>query len=230
MLMENNLLFVVATPFEIAPLHTWLEESTIKVADNIYSMKGLTITILVTGLGTFNMSFQCGKLFGSGYKPQLAVNAGLAGSFDTALELTTVVNVYKDTFADVGVYEKDGSFTSIFDLELIKPDVIPFKQGWLENDSHLASFLPNKTAITVNTTSGDEARIKVLKDKYNADLESMEGASFAHACQMSSIPYLQIRVLSNYVEPRNRMNWKIDQSIARLNEVLIHMVQAYAAP
>ena len=52
----------------------------------------------------------------------------------------------------------------------------------------------------------------------------MEGAAFAHACTLSGVKYLQIRALSNYVEPRNKLNWKIDQSIINLNNVLEELI------
>ena len=153
-----------------------------------------------------------------------SINAGLAGTFEPDRELTSVVNVYRDTFGDIGVTNSDGSFSSVFDLELIKPDEAPFKQGWLENKSGAASFLPNVSGITVNATTGDAGRIKMLKEKFTPGVESMEGAAFAHACAVAGVEYLQLRALSNYVEPRNKLNWKIDKSIANLNEVLLELL------
>lgn len=223
--MKNNILFVVSTPFEIAPLDAFLQKEAKQIDTHIYEWQNLVITICITGVGIFNMSYHCGQLWGSGYRPHLAINTGLCGSFDLEIELTTVVNIYKDTFADLGVTEKDGSFISIFDLELIRPDESPFKGGWLENNSNTSDFLPNKTGITVNKTSGNPDQINEWIKKYAPDTESMEGAAFAHACAMADIPYLQIRAVSNYVEPRNKFNWKIPESIERLNQVLLQLLE-----
>lgn len=222
--MESKILLVAATPYEIAPYLVKLQKEALSESKSIYKLNDKEISVLITGVGVFNMSFYCGLMFGSGYKPHLAINAGLGGSYDSDVALTTVVNVYKDTFADIGVTNKDASFSSVFDLELIKPNDPPFKGGWLENESGSASFLPNKTGITVNLTSGDENRINTLKSKYSPGVESMEGAAFAHACTLSGVKYLQIRALSNYVEPRNKLNWKIDQSIINLNNVLEELI------
>ena len=224
--MKNNILFAVSTPFEIAPLLSFLNKEGKLIAENIYDWNENIITICITGIGIFNMSYHCGYLWGSGYKPQLAINTGLCGSFEADMELTTVVNIYKDTFADVGVTERDGSFTSIFDLDLVKPDEAPFKNGWLENDSNALQFLPHKTASTVNKTSGNQDQIDEWVKKYHPQTESMEGAAFAYSCMKAGINYLQIRGISNYVQPRNKFNWKIDQTIDKLNSVLIELLKS----
>ncbi len=56
----------------------------------------------------------------------------------------------------------------------------------------------------------------------------MEGAAFFYACLMTQAPFLQIRAISNYVEPRNKDNWNIPLAIDRLNEVLAQMVNGLA--
>jgi len=53
----------------------------------------------------------------------------------------------------------------------------------------------------------------------------MEGAAFFYVCQLQKIPHIQIRSISNYVEPRNRANWNISLAIKNLNEVLWKLIQ-----
>jgi futalosine hydrolase len=48
----------------------------------------------------------------------------------------------------------------------------------------------------------------------------MEGAAFAYVCAKMKVNAIQIRSISNQVEPRNRNNWNIPLAIKNLNEVL----------
>jgi futalosine hydrolase len=49
----------------------------------------------------------------------------------------------------------------------------------------------------------------------------MEGAAFFYAClQQQGLGFVQIRALSNYVEPRNRAAWQIPQAIEHLGQTV----------
>ena len=53
----------------------------------------------------------------------------------------------------------------------------------------------------------------------------MEGAAFQYVARQANIPFLQIRAVSNYIGERNKYNWKIKESIANLNQVIIKYVE-----
>jgi len=52
----------------------------------------------------------------------------------------------------------------------------------------------------------------------------MEGAAVLYCCEQLGIPCLQIRSVSNYVEPRNRNNWEIALAISNLNKWAIEFL------
>ena len=81
------------------------------------------------------------------------------------------------------------------------------------------------TGITVNEISTRPERIQQLIKKYNPLLESMEGAAFHYVGRQANIPFLQIRSVSNYIGERNKANWKLKESIANLNQVIIKYVE-----
>jgi futalosine hydrolase len=97
----------------------------------------------------------------------------------------------------------------------------------IENTSNLFPNLQKCRGITVNTVHGNETKIEQLKKRYYQlfgllpHSESMEGAAFFTACKANLIPCAQIRSFSNYVETRNRENWKIMEAIENLNKELI---------
>ncbi len=55
-----------------------------------------------------------------------------------------------------------------------------------------------------------------MTERFNPDVESMEGAAFMYACLIHGVPFAQVRAVSNIVERRNRAAWKLDEAIAKL--------------
>ena len=219
-----KILIVAATPFEIAPLSQHLEEQFIAHEVDTYTKGELTIEILITGVGLVNTTYKLTKrLTLEDYN--LIINAGIAGAINRKLEIGAVVQVISEQFGDLGVEEADGRFSSIHSLGLIEANEAPFQDGKLLN-SHAEqfSFLPKASAISVNKVHGFEASITQLKTNFDVDIESMEGAAFFLVCLQEKVPFLQIRSISNYVEPRNRDNWNIPLAIEQLNKVLLEML------
>ncbi len=221
----KNLLIVAATEFEIAPVLQWLEQQKAPDANRKFSFKELEISVLLTGVGLPLAMFQLTRALTIA-RYDLVINAGIAGALDKQLELGAVVQVVSETFADLGVEEADGSFTDLFKLNLIHPVAPPFQDGKMVNTFGSAyDFLPKVHGITVNKVHGyAAASIEQLKRRSNASVESMEGAATFYTCLMSQTPFLEIRSISNFVEPRNREAWKIPLAIENLNAVLKDML------
>ena len=76
--------------------------------------------------------------------------------------------------------------------------------------------LPTVDGVTVNTVHGNEASIARVTERFNPDVESMEGAAFMYACLIHGVPFAQVRAVSNLVERRNRAAWKLNEAIAEL--------------
>jgi len=151
----------------------------------------------------------------------LAVNLGIAGSFDRGLALGELVEITEDTFAELGA--EDGE-------EFIPIDKLGFGKGTHRASAKLSDFagsakLKTASAITVNTVNGNEASIKKIAERLNPQTESMEGAAFFYACNQMNVPCIQIRAVSNYVERRNRDNWKIGPAIKNLNTFAIEFLK-----
>jgi futalosine hydrolase len=222
----TKILIVAATSFEIAGLVSYLNVH-FEVKEGKFTKDDLSVDVLVTGVGMVYTTYYLTAMFTEGYSYDLVINAGLCGSFDTSIELGSVVNICKDRFADIGVTEQDGNFVSAFELKFMDENADPYTDGWIENKSGSGDFLPAKSSITVNNVSGTAAGISLFKNKYAADMESMEGAACAFVCEKFHQKYLQIRSVSNYIEPRNRASWKVELALDNLNEVLISMISAY---
>jgi futalosine hydrolase len=220
-----HLLLTAATPFEIAPFIQYLETHCTPTAEGTFAHpNGWTAGVLVTGVGLTATAWHIGRALALQH-PDLVLNAGIAGAFDRTLALGDVVQVVAECFGDLGVEEADGSFTDLVQLGLLQADTPPYRAGWMwhpqAGDAH---FLRAVRGLSVNKVHGTAASVTAIRAKYpDAQIESMEGAAFFYACLLARVPFLAIRSISNYVEPRNRAAWQLPLAIKNLNEVLIQM-------
>lgn len=225
-----RILIVAATESEVEPLISELRITNYDFEEHgqIVTRKSeivninQNLSILVTNVGMVATAFALGKHLAAN-QYDLAVNLGVAGAFDRNIELGEVLEITQDTFAELGAEDGD---------EFITIDELGFGTGTFAPSAKLSDFgnirLKTATAITVNTVNGNEASIKKIIARLNPQLESMEGAAFFYACNQMNVPCIQIRAVSNYVEKRNRDNWKIGPAIKNLNTFAIEFLKQYA--
>lgn len=200
-----NILCVAATESEIAP----------------FLKQRPAANFLVTGVGAPMAVYHITKRLQQ-IDYDLVIQAGIAGSFIDSLPLGKVVFVSKDNFADIGISEHN-IFSSVFEKGFIDENEFPFANGWLENRESMMDLFPieKMRAITVNMVTDNEDQIKRLKLKFNAQLETMEGAALHYTCLIEKIPFMQLRSISNYVGERDKTKWKMKEAIENLNESLL---------
>lgn len=178
----------------------------------------LDLSFLITGAGMVATAFAMGKHLAQN-QYDLAINLGIAGSFDRNIPLGEVVEITEDTFAELGA-EDDEAFITI--------DQLGFGESVFTSTYGLPASLHIKkaTAITVNTVHGNEASIQKLNNRIHAQIESMEGAAFFYACKQTGVPAVQIRAVSNFVEKRNRDAWEIGLAVKNLNRFAVELVSS----
>lgn len=215
-----NILLVAATKSEVEPL---LKEFVKDPAEADFNLGRLRVKCLISGVGMFATTFAMAREL-STQSYDLAINAGIAGSFDRHFTLGQVLHVTDDNFADFGV-EDGNQFISMNDLGLGLNHYEPIDPNL--NSSSL-DRIAKARAITVNKVHGDENSISATTARLNPQLESMEGAAFFYACSQFSLPSIQIRAVSNYVERRNRDQWNIPLAIEELNQFLCTFIKDLA--
>jgi len=211
-----NILIAAATAIEIKPFLQYLKKRKDE-AD---------IDILITGIGLTATAYSLTKHF-TIKKPDLVIQAGVAGCFDLFVELGEVLMIKQDTIADQSVVELK-KLKTLFDLNLVPHDQHPYKKGWLINPLNKYLGLPGikqVNGISVNQISTDKKMIRFYKKTFNPVTESMEGAALHYVCLMENIPFLQLRSISNYIGERNKKKWDMQDSIKNLNNELIKLVK-----
>ncbi|HEY1019417.1 MAG TPA: futalosine hydrolase [Sediminibacterium sp.] len=159
-------------------------------------------------------------------KPDLIIQAGIAGCFDINQPLGNVVVIADELVGDMGVQE-EGKWKDLFDLKLEKSNYPPYEKRKLPNpwlNSYNLLKLQEVSGITVNEITTEPERIRQLYKKYNPTTESMEGAALHYVCRQAQIPFIQIRALSNYIGERDKANWLLQPAIENLNQTLIKYI------
>lgn len=215
-----KILLIAATQAEIAPFYknlNFLEEEVNILGD-------FQLKVLITGAGMVATTYQLTKSLHY-FRPDLLLNVGIAGSIDPLILRKSLVNVTSDHFFAFGAEHHD-AFLAASQIGLQPKhfdtlESIPFPDNISKLIEKFSSIQAVK-GITVQTVHGQEQSIlKMKRLNPEAQIESMEGAAVFYVGLQEQIPVVQIRSISNPVEPRNREGWDLEGSIAVLNDFLI---------
>jgi nucleoside phosphorylase len=181
------------------------------------------IDICETGFGIAQTSYKITKAI-SQKKYHLALKAGFCNSYKAALEIGNIVNVIKDKAGDSGIQTED-SFQDLYDLQLSNKESFPhFKGAFINmNNSYMNIFLDFKkvVAVTVNNYANKNS-FQLKKEKYLADIETMDGLGFVYACMYERQPFYQINCVERNLETDTT---NFDLAKEKLNLTLIDILQ-----
>jgi futalosine hydrolase len=225
-----KLLIVAASAPEVAPLSDFLNVHFETCGDGCFRKGTLEIFLLLSGIGLMESAaniMEAQFLF----QPDFALQVGIAGAYKRDLALGALVSVREEILGDLGAEDKE-SFLDIFELGLLGADAGLYQSKKLVNSMDTFPFIPDfpgVSGLSVNRAAGGEATISERRVRFDADIESMEGAAFHYVCLKRGIPFLQVRSISNYVEPRDKKNWKIAAAVTSLNVWLQHYIKNFSS-
>ena len=212
-----RILIVAATQNEVAFLETEAKKGLLKNE----------ILFCITGVGIVPTVYALTKFLSFDDKFDLVLNLGIAGTTDRNHAIGEVLEVERDSFYDWGA-EDNASFISVFDLGLFTKNDFPFVNGKLFSTFKSSFPLMKVNSITVQLVHGNSMSIeRLLASEDDSTLESMEGAAVFYVSSQFKLPVMQIRSISNYVEPRNRSNWNIELAINNLNESVLKFLDTF---
>jgi futalosine hydrolase len=221
------MLIVAATAAEIDPLLAVLKQRTNSNGPLRSCTRGThELDVLTTGVGMVATAAWSSRALAM-REYDVALNLGVCGSFDLEVPLGAVVHVVSEELPEMGA-EADDAFLTLHDLKLLARDEFPYRDGRLTNaepppiDS--LQQLPRVHGITVNTAHGRDSSIAAVRQRCDAQVETMEGAAFMYACLIRGTPFAEIRAVSNVVEKRNRPAWKLGEAIDNLNSTALRII------
>lgn len=201
-----------------------------KAGQNLTSGKieNLNIDFLISGIG---LPFVIYRLLSLLYKNDygLVINIGIAGSFNDNIKIGSVVNVITEQFGDLGI-DDNCKFCTLFEMGYIDSNCKPFENGKLVNSFNVNKYktlaaLPKVNGLTVNMASGNHIDISKRYEKFMPDIETMEGAGVFYVCLLQNIPFIELRAISNKIEPRNTRNWNILESLMNLSDIVFKLLK-----
>lgn len=221
--VPKKILLCSATVQEIKPFLKWAKQHfEVKKQEKnywLFKTKKQEWHILITGVGMTNTAYFLGKKYASCF--DWALNVGIAGAFDSSLNIGECVVVVKEIFSELGA--EDGTrFLPLSALGLGNEVVFPQKL-------HIPNFfssLKKVNGITVNKVLGHTKSIEWVRRMFHPQTETMEGAAFYLACQQNKWRCLELRAISNYVKRRNKSEWNVSLAITNLNHLLIQYIQS----
>jgi futalosine hydrolase len=214
-------LFVIPTLTEATPLIETAGFRQIAEA-GYFEIPGTETHLLIAGIGIVPVIYNLTRHF-SRNRYDRVIHGGIAGSYFLPLQPGEVVQVVRDTFVDVGI-DHGGIFRWIFHEKLWNPEEKPFRHGWIEVPEEKSLRLETVSGITVDLVTAGPERKARLAEKFNPQLESMEGAAVLYVCGREDIPAIQIRAISNYVGVRDRFSWKTEEAITALTKVISGLI------
>lgn len=206
------ILLVAATEKEMQPLRLSLSGRR-------------AVECLVTGVGLLETAASLTRLLAERGEPVSGViNFGVAGGFlDSGVEMLDLCLAEKEVLGDFGVcFEQtvegfsgtdlSGKMEFGLDAVMLQGAEKIFQEAGLS--CHKGTF------VTVQGVSGTTRRGMMLRDRYAAIAENMEGAAVARVCEMFNLPCLEVRCISNMVEDRNLQNWRLSQACGKAAEAV----------
>lgn len=215
------ILVVAATEFEMNSLRTSL------------SKKSPLCQTLITGVGPTETAMVLTRFLC--HPPQeieLVVMFGIAGAYiqpkgQKQPELLDICLAKREVFGDLGVsldgYIEylDHSLVGTIDYELDPA----YQRNCLEilNSHNVNCYCGN--FITVSSVSGTVARGEMLRVRWDGLCENMEGAAAAKVCREFSIPFVELRSISNLVEDRNMENWQLEKACLKAGQTTLQLLK-----
>ncbi len=192
--------------------------------------RGSPIRLIETGLGAVNTAHALTRAL-ERQQPRLVLQVGVGGAYEgSGLGVGDIALALNDSFADLGVSSPDGWLGA----EAIGIPVVSGATDYYnrypcdtEKTEGAASLLtshfnvsvkmgPFATVQEVSGTAelGAERRRRIP----GAICESMEGAAAAQLCVLYDIHFVQLRVMSNLVEDRDRSRWDLPMACERAQQ------------
>ncbi|RYD99897.1 MAG: futalosine hydrolase [Sphingobacteriales bacterium] len=224
----KNILIIAATMPEINPLIGHLQETYNRLSgpDMLFERKGLLIRVEICGIGMVATAFNLARVLTTNTF-DCVIQLGIGGAYPTAqIDLGAVVYITAERIGDLGASTKEGDFLSLQQIGLEEHSA-----GTLPGNppaaltAFLQQLLPAE-GISVNHISGNAGwrnRFNIAPDIIVA--ESMEGAGLHYACTAFKVPFVQVRSISNWVEPRDKSRWQMGSALQNLNKTAITLLQ-----
>lgn len=200
------------------------------------------VMLCVGGMGKVNAAHATTLLLSS-CKPDTLVIFGIGGAYPSSGAQVGDIAIAKEEIAgDEGVMTLDGfKDTEYIGIPLIKTATsmmytkYPAPEPLLKQSLHALMYYQDTAAakvhvgsfVTLSTCTGTSDRAREIEKRYHGLCENMEGAAAVQVAELHSIPWIEVRGISNIVEDRNLEKWNIPNAAERVQQAVVHIMDIF---
>lgn len=194
-----------------------------------------SISVLICGVGPVEATLSLTRFLAGTNSSSVTtvINFGVGGAYPgSGLSQLDICFADREVLGDLAVCTREGMAELPDSLPLVRD--FSMEKGLLaeaEQFCHQHGYPFRKGPFTtVCCTSGTAERGRVLRAKYNAVCENMEGAALARVCREFGLPFLELRAISNMVEERDLDGWQLeaaaDRAAAFTAEIALYLLNS----
>lgn len=165
----------------------------------------------VHGIGLMETAANLSKCPEADFYIQYGI-AGLYPKHKDSFAIGDCLFIQQEVIADLGT-QTDFGFLNLNDLNLAGPSAYLCP-------SHNPTSLPEVSSLSVNNCTGTLDTAIYRENRFNAQIESMEGAAFFKFLNLRQAKGIQIRSISNIASARNTDTWNIPLALKKLKAEL----------
>lgn len=205
-------------------------------------LAGREISLCIGGMGKVNAAHASTLLLTHASAEALVV-FGIGGAYPSSgAKIGDLALAKEEVAGDEGVLTLDGFKDAAFiGIPLLKTatsaiyNTFPADQALLEQAQRALSSRQGTagsrihlgTFVTLSTCTGTSARAEELEGRYHGLCENMEGAAAAQVAASHSVPWLEVRGISNLVEDRNLKTWDIPRAATTVQNAVIGILEGW---
>lgn len=222
-------LLITATGLEAAPLKSALPWSPLPFAlGELFELSAHDVYLAHLGVAKVNTAAGLALALHT-LAPERVVQFGIGGAFSgSGLALGQLAVATQETHMDTGVQlERDWH-----DMASLGFPLVGDLYNTFTTDPTLTRTLRALTDAvscafgTSETVTGSFARAKVVYERFSVAVESMEGAAAAQVCTALSVPFAELRAVSNVVGERDKTRWVIPGAVRSANQAVLSYLRA----
>jgi len=202
-------------------------------------LAGREISLCVGGMGKVNAAHAATLLLTHASAEALII-FGIGGAYPSSgAQVGDLALAREEVAGDEGVLTGNGfKDTAYIGIPLLKTstsviyNTFPASEALLEQarrtlNSRQGSRIHIGAFITLSTCTGTAARAEELEARYHGLCENMEGAAAAQVAASHTVPWLELRGISNLVEDRDLKTWDIPGAASAAQNAVIHLLEGW---
>lgn len=192
---------------------------------------GEEVLLVATGIGAVNTSHALTCVL-QARRPAWVLQIGVGGAYpQSGLGVGDLALACEENYGDLGVRTEEGwqggevIGIPVLDGDVVRYNNFPLDGAWVQQ---AAAILPDARVgpfVTVQECSGTDALGLERGERFGALCENMEGAAAAHLCALYGVPFVEVRVMSNIVEKRDREQWDLPLAVERAQAAALQLLE-----